>query len=253
MKKTPKMVEIEKRFGVNIDEFLYMEYVENKRTIDDISEELQVNPATIRRWFTLFKVPVRNLREAALVRFENTSEAYRKEITKNAHKKVEEIIQGGDFWLKGKFGDENNAKKPEARKKISDFKKKNNPMHVEEYAMKMRKSMEQVLRDRATPQELKFKEGIEARGLFPRFQHAEYKAIIDFAFISKKIGIEIDGEPHYLNQIRKERDRLRDQRLAERGWKIIRFTNDQVDNDLDSLLEVVIELVGNSENGELIC
>lgn len=250
MKKTPKMHGVEKKFGVDIGEFLYMEYVENKRSITDISEEIQVNPATVSRWFSIFNVPVRDTREAAKARYEYTTETYRKELTKNARKRIDEIIENGDFWLKGKFGDENNAKKPEARRKISEFKKKNNPMRIEEHAMKMRKSMEQILRDRATIQELKFKEKIETKGYFPKFQHAEYKAVIDFAFIDLKIGIEIDGDVHLTNQAVKEKDRIRDEGLRERGWHILRFSNERIDSDIDAVIEEVIEIVRESGSKE---
>lgn len=250
MSKTTAMLRIEKEIGVELRCYLIQEYHQNKKAVGVIADEIGVKRSTLLSWFIRLDIPRRNQSEAAEVRYVGTTVEYRKSLTRNANKTVDEIISKGEFWLRGKFGEENNAKNPEARRKISEFKKRNNPMHIEEYAMKMRKSMEQVLRDRATPQELRFKQGIESREYFPKFQHAEYKAVIDFAFISKKLGIEIDGEPHYLNQFQKEKDRLRDQGLEERGWTIVRYTNDQIESDLDGVLEEVIELVDASERRE---
>lgn len=252
MNKTKAMRRVEENIGRELIDFLQEEYHGKRKTIYEIADEIKVKRPTLNAWFKRLGIPTRNLSEAAHLRYENTSPEYRREITRNANKRVDEIIREGNFWLRGKFGEDNNAKKPEARRKISEYKKKNNPMHVEKYAMKMRVSMEQVLRDRATKHELLFKEAIEGRGYFPKFQHAEYKAVIDFAFIDEKIGIEIDGDVHYLNQAVREKDRKRDDGLRERGWEIIRFSNERIESDINNVIKEVIDKVSVSENKEAI-
>lgn len=249
MNKTKAMLEVEATIGQELIEFLHKEYRENKKTIYEIADEINVKRPTLNAWFTRLKIPTRNFKEAAKIRYEDTSSEYRKALTRNANKRVDEIIAEGNFWLRGKFGEENNAKKPEARRKISEYKKKNNPMHVEEYAMKMRVSMEQVLRDRATEHELIFKKAIEERGYFPKFQHAEYKAVIDFAFIDEKVGIEIDGEVHFDVDNVKEKDIIRDKGLKERGWTIIRISNARVETDIDNVINEVIDVLEEVKKG----
>ena len=252
MNKTKMMRQVENRVGRELSEFLYEEYHTKRKTIHEVANEIEVKTPTLNSWFKKLNIPTRDSSEAAHVRYENTTSEYRRALTESARRKVGEYIAAGDFWLKGKFGEDNNAKRPEARRKISEHMKKNNPMHVEEYAMKMRVSMEQVLRNRATEHELIFKKAIESRGYFPKFQHAEYKAVIDFAFIDEKVGIEIDGKPHYLNQYSREKDKLRDERLRERGWKIIRFSNERIETDIDNVVREVINIVGVGKDREAL-
>lgn len=60
----------------------------------------------------------------------------------------------------------------------------------------------------------------------------DYKAgrwFIDFAFLDKKIALEIDGKQH---EERKEQDKIKDDFLSENGWKVFRIkwvnpTNDK--------------------------
>lgn len=54
----------------------------------------------------------------------------------------------------------------------------------------------------------------------------EYKVgpyFIDFAFIDKKIALEIDGKQHWLNEDRIEKDKKKDILLKQEGWKVIRI------------------------------
>jgi len=60
-----------------------------------------------------------------------------------------------------------------------------------------------------------------------RRQHVISDFISDFACLSKKVIIEIDGEIH---RFQKEKDDLRTIRLNALGYEVIRFTNDEVLN-----------------------
>lgn len=94
-----------------------------------------------------------------------------------------------------------------------------------------------ILKDKATPSELDFKNKLEAAGINYIFQKGFIQGnnfcIVDF-YLPKpyKICIEIDGEYHNTpEQVHK--DKYRTQYLQERGFKILRFTNKEV-NSLDS-------------------
>jgi len=58
-----------------------------------------------------------------------------------------------------------------------------------------------------------------------RKQHVVDNFIVDFICIRKKLVIEVDGKIH-LQQ--KEQDELRTARLNVKGFKVIRFTNEEV-------------------------
>lgn len=45
---------------------------------------------------------------------------------------------------------------------------------------------------------------------------------IDFAWVEKKLAIEIDGEQHEKEEY-KERDKRKDKKLLEEGWKVLRI------------------------------
>lgn len=67
-----------------------------------------------------------------------------------------------------------------------------------------------------------------------RRQHIIDNYIADFVCISKKVIIEIDGEIH-LSKI--EEDMNRTNRLNELGFRVIRYTNDEVFKDADDVVE----------------
>ncbi|MBI5695366.1 MAG: endonuclease domain-containing protein [Nitrospirae bacterium] len=60
--------------------------------------------------------------------------------------------------------------------------------------------------------------------------------IVDFACMEKKLLIELDGEVH-LTQ--KEKDAKRDQWLECEGYKVIRFWNSELHNNLEGVLEEI--------------
>ena len=65
--------------------------------------------------------------------------------------------------------------------------------------------------------------------------------IVDFACLSQKLILEIDGGQHSEN----EADRLRDQKLREEGFKVLRFWNNDVLKRTDTVLELIMaELQG---------
>jgi very-short-patch-repair endonuclease len=73
-----------------------------------------------------------------------------------------------------------------------------------------------------------------------RRQHPIGSFVLDFYWAEKKIGIEIDGGIHKRRDV-KEHDEGRTQVLDEQGIRIIRFTNEEVmDNVLGVLKKIVL-------------
>jgi very-short-patch-repair endonuclease len=57
--------------------------------------------------------------------------------------------------------------------------------------------------------------------------------VIDVAIIPKKLAIEVDGSIH---KYMKEDDNLKDEQLKFLGWRVLRFTNEEVNNDLNTVI-----------------
>ncbi|WP_149497645.1 endonuclease domain-containing protein [Roseiconus lacunae] len=86
-----------------------------------------------------------------------------------------------------------------------------------------------------------------------RRQHPIGRYFADFACVSEHLIIELDGEYHDQQQ---ERDLARQQELADQGWDVIRFANDDVLNGIDSVLVAISAHLGipfshRSRSGDL--
>ena len=64
--------------------------------------------------------------------------------------------------------------------------------------------------------------------------------IVDFACLSQRLIIELDGVQHEQPSTRR-RDAARDAVLSWRGFKVMRFTNSHVSRELEG---VVLEMLG---------
>lgn len=69
-----------------------------------------------------------------------------------------------------------------------------------------------------------------------RRQHVIDRFIVDFYCHTEKLIIEIDGDIHLLTE---EEDALRQEHLEQLGFRVIRFTNDQVFHEIESVLETI--------------
>lgn len=75
-----------------------------------------------------------------------------------------------------------------------------------------------------------------------RRQHAIGNYITDFCAPSKMLIIELDGSQH-LEQ--KEYDAERTAFLESKGYRVLRFYNNDVMKDIDKVLEVVLENINS--------
>jgi very-short-patch-repair endonuclease len=73
----------------------------------------------------------------------------------------------------------------------------------------------------------------ELKGLVPEFRvklgRVRYR--IDFALPDLKFGVELDGREHHSAPAIFTSDRLRDRRLQWAGWRLMRFSGAQVNED----------------------
>jgi very-short-patch-repair endonuclease len=69
-----------------------------------------------------------------------------------------------------------------------------------------------------------------------RNQHAIGNYIVDFCAPRKKLIIEVDGRQH-IEQ--KQYDKERTAFLETKGYRVLRFWNNDVMNNIDAVLEVI--------------
>ena len=79
-------------------------------------------------------------------------------------------------------------------------------------------------------------------GLKFRRQHPLHYYIADFYCHEKRLIIEVDGGIHHEANI-KEHDENRTAELDRLGITVIRFTNDQIFNQLEQVLEEIVSFV----------
>jgi len=72
-----------------------------------------------------------------------------------------------------------------------------------------------------------------------RRQHAIGHYIVDFCSPRKKIIIELDGGQHLDQQ---EYDEQRTEFLQSRGYRVLRFWNHDVINDMDGVIRTILDL-----------
>jgi very-short-patch-repair endonuclease len=69
-----------------------------------------------------------------------------------------------------------------------------------------------------------------------RRQEVVGSAIVDFACPTRWLCVEVDGETH----VNPEVDALRDRKLTDIGIRVLRFTNQQVMQELDGVCEAIL-------------
>jgi very-short-patch-repair endonuclease len=99
-----------------------------------------------------------------------------------------------------------------------------------------------ALRKRLTPQEVKL--WIKLRELKPLGFHFRRQApidryIVDFASFGSRIVIEIDGGQHGLPEGART-DQQRDAFLRSRGFKVLRYWNSDVDQNMEGVMESIL-------------
>lgn len=95
-----------------------------------------------------------------------------------------------------------------------------------------------------TKHELLLEKEVAKLGIPYRFQYLELRgkanAIIDFAFPTIKVALEIDGPDHF-TKAGMAKDKLRTQKLNALGWRVVRLTNGEVEVGAYAALMKVIQ------------
>lgn len=103
------------------------------------------------------------------------------------------------------------------------------------------------LKTSTTPSHARLIVALEQQGLYIPISYINFRIghyFIDIAFPEAMLAIEIDGGVHTWKKIQ-EKDAKKQAFCESKGWKVIRFTNEQADGDTDKVVESILnEIVG---------
>ena len=62
---------------------------------------------------------------------------------------------------------------------------------------------------------------------------------MDFECRRSRVLIEVDGTQHGFD-VNRQRDLVRDENLRRAGYKVLRFSNPEIDRELDTVMEAIL-------------
>ena len=71
--------------------------------------------------------------------------------------------------------------------------------------------------------------------------------VADFVVHEHRLVIEVDGEHHFEPE-RQNRDRQRDEWLADQGYKVLRFNTGELSETFDGCIEEILRMLGLMED-----
>ena len=66
---------------------------------------------------------------------------------------------------------------------------------------------------------------------------------IDFAFPQLKVAIEADGEEWHASSEDIQHDKIRDSQLASQGWIVLRFTEQEIEDQIENVVNVIARVL----------
>jgi ATP-dependent DNA helicase RecG len=153
------------------------------------------------------------------------------------------VAQRSKLWRKGPPQSSHEEEVKTVRKKY---------MTARPSTYKLLKELQIERKKNTTESELTLWESLKTKKLGTKFrrQHIIDKFIVDFVSIEKKLIIEVDGGYHNLPE-QQEADALRTTILEEVGFTIIRFTNEQVIGDIESVINRINDRLESLPSGEI--
>jgi len=109
-----------------------------------------------------------------------------------------------------------------------------------------RKTISRVLRKNQTPQEGKLWYNLRNKQLYNLKFRRQVKFgsyVADFCCPSKKIVIEIDGGQHN-EDLNIEKDKVKQKFIEKQGYKVLRYWNNDVDDNLEGVVEDILRNCG---------
>jgi len=113
------------------------------------------------------------------------------------------------------------------------------------------KELAKKQKDHSTEAEVFLWQNLKGKQLGYKFrrQHIIDQFIADFVCLKKRLIVEVDGGYHTLPDVQIS-DEERTNRLKELGFKVIRFTNEEVIHDIESVLKKIKDMLNTLPLGE---
>jgi len=104
------------------------------------------------------------------------------------------------------------------------------------------KNRRSVLRQQATAPEQRFWQAVRGKQLGVKFrrQHGIGHYIVDFYCPELKLVVELDGDSHFSDEAQ-QYDAVRDDYIQALGIRVLRFTNTDVMQNLEGVLQMVMQ------------
>lgn len=146
-------------------------------------------------------------------------------------------------------GDNNPAKRPEVRAKISAYKTKHNPMHCADTRAKVSESLKRYFDENPTKHlnyrmakshlrsgiEVKMQKALRKAGIEAEHGHRIGRLWPDLIVRFARLVVECDGVQWHTA----EADAIRDARLNAKGWHVIHVTDIEINQDIDACVDRV--------------
>ncbi|AUS06609.1 DUF559 domain-containing protein [Pseudotamlana carrageenivorans] len=156
------------------------------------------------------------------------------------------VAQRSKLWRKGPTSPPQSSRREEAKKVLQKY------MTARPSTYKLLKELQSENKKKSTQAEQILWESLRGKKLDLKFrrQHIIDEFIVDFICIEKNLIIEVDGGYHNTIE-QKEADDLRTKILNEIGFKVIRFTNEQITGDIDNVLDYIEKQLKSLPSGEI--
>ena len=217
---------IENQFGQPIKEIIQDLYFSQRKTYTEICEMFGLQYRSFRRIMDHLDLKLRTRSNAVKLQWER-DDGTRSEMTSKMFKDINDKLDN--------FGENNPAKRPDVRKKISKVKKVNNPGILAARREVFRKQREGI----PNSIEKAMMEALDRANIKYEREFRVWKYCLDFALVSCKVAIECDGV--YWHNLNPEKDARRDAKLGGFGWITYRFTGDEIREDVDACVQKVVK------------
>jgi len=263
-------------------DYLYTELIIKKRTANRVAKEFNVSKSVIRRAAREYNFPKRTTSD--VVKGKSLEELHGEKCAKKIKERLSAVSKGRKVTWANKISKsikkhyKEHGVSKERRKAISKRMRKTwlQPNYREKVVDSHRKYLkehpEELVRLRkiqypghATKIELKVREFLNQ--FFEENKHFYYDKYDktkqtffrpDFQFPDKNIIIELDGYYKHFTEEGKEKDLQREEKLITAGWKIYRFTQQEIEQNFDEvklrlseILNMVKIVAGADEAGSL--
>jgi len=77
----------------------------------------------------------------------------------------------------------------------------------------------------------------------------EYR--VDFSIKDKKVVVELDGHDYHKTKKQRQNDAKRQRKLQKQGYTVVRFTGNEINNDVSGCISEVLDILEKKKGNEV--